>query len=278
MATSTAPVDVDLAELRPVRRRRPKLSVNLPGILTLITFVGLWQLAVDAGWLAYEFLPAPSAIGRAAVELVGSGQLPAAVWHTVSASLSGWAIACAIGVSVGLVTGLIRGVWRYGMSTVEVLRSIPAISLVPAVILIFGFSLTTEITVITYVCCWPVLIATIAGVRQVTIRHEDVARQLQLGRFARLQKIILPAGMGEIIVSMRLALSLALALAVVTEMIGNPAGVGYEMILAQQAIRADAMFAYIVVIGVLAIAFNGIFVGLTRSLFPGLTRAQRDEA
>jgi sulfonate transport system permease protein len=277
MATSTRPTRVDLGEMRSIRRRRPKVSVNLPGMLTVIVLVALWQLAVVAGWLTYQFLPAPSAIGGALVELVQSGQLPTAVWHTVSAALMGWGIACAVGIGVGLVMGLLRVVWRYGMSTVEVLRAVPAISLIPAVVLIFGFSLTTEITIITYVCCWPVLIATIAGVGQVTIRHEDVARQLQLSWLARLQKIILPAGMGEIIVAMRLALSLALALAVVSEMIGNPAGVGYEMILAQQAIRSDAMFAYIVVIGLLAIAFNGVFVGLTLWLFPGLARVHGDE-
>lgn len=263
---------------RSVGRRTLGFRPNVPGALALVVIVAFWQLAVEVGWLTYQFLPAPSTIGRAMSDMTSSGELSDAMGHTVSAALAGWGIASVAGVAVGLAMGLSRPVWRYGMSTVEILRSVPAISLVPVAILVFGFSLRMEVAIITYVCWWPVLVATVTGVGQVTVRHRDVARQLQLGRLAHLQKITLPAAMGDIIVAMRLALSLALALAVVSEMIGNPHGVGYQMVLAQQSIRPDRMLAYIVVIGILGILFNAVFVGATRWLFPGLVRAQGDEA
>jgi sulfonate transport system permease protein len=242
-----------------------------------VALVAVWQLAVELGRLRYQFLPAPSAIMGALGRLTESGELPGAVLHTVSAALGGWVIASVAAVLVGLVLGLSRTAWSFTMSSVEVLRAVPAISLVPLAILLFGFSLRTEITVITYVAWWPVLVATVAGVSQVTQRHEDVARALQLSRGARVLKVVLPTAMSQIIVAMRLALSLALALAVVTEMVGNPAGVGYQMILAQQAIQPAEMFAYILVIGVIGIAFNAVFVNLTSWLLPGLVHPQQEQ-
>lgn len=255
-----------------------KVPINGPGLITVALLVGIWEMLVDADYVRLQFLPAPSQIASALQSLAASGELYSAMRHTVIAAVAGWGIACVGGIFVGLIMGLSRRISVYSMATVEVLRSVPAISFVPVSILIFGFSFRMEMAIIIYVAWWPVLIGTIAGVNRVTVRHQDLARQLQMQTFARIRKIVLPAAAGDILVSMRLALSLSLALAVVTEMIGNPIGVGFQLVLEQQALAPDKVFSYIFIIGILGLLFNTVFVWVTRKLLPGISMSQRDEA
>lgn len=245
------------------------------GAITTVSLLVLWEVLSLVKVLDYEFLPTPLEIATAGWRLAIRGPLIGAIGHTIYASFIGWAIGCASGIVVGLVIGLSRHCWTYGMASVEILRAVPAIALVPAAILVFGFSLSTELAIVVYACWWPVVIGTIAGTRNMAPRHHDVAMQFRLGILARVWKIVLPGAMREVLVGMRLGLSLSLALAVVTEMIGNPVGVGFELVLAQQALAADEMFAYVVIIGMLGVIFNGVFLLACRLAMPGVMRSAR---
>lgn len=249
-------------------------KVNLLGLATLAGFVGLWQVLVSGKVVHYQFLPAPSAIWTAGKGLISNGELPESVVHTVSVTLIAWVLASLFGVIVGSVIGLSRTTWKWVMATIELLRAIPSISFVPVALLVFGFSSKMEIVIAVYVAQWPVLINTIDAVRNVHNGLRDTAKTLHLSFPARMWKVVLPAATPTIVVGLRLALTLSLILAVVAEMIGNPTGLGYQLVFQQQALQPAKMFAYVITIGLLGVILNGLFMLLVRWL-PGARQEAR---
>ena len=246
------------------------------GLLTMAALVGVWEVLVSSGAVDFDFLPAPSGIAEAFGTLVSSGELFAAVNHTLRATIVGWLIASVLGVALGVWLSLSDRAWRYSMASIEVMRAIPPISLVPVALLVFGFSLRMELTLIVYVGAWTVLVNTIDGVRSVRPELLDVARILRMSKLATIRKLMLPAATASIIVGLRLALSLALVLAVVAEMIGNPRGLGNALVSAQQALQPEQMFAYVVAIGMLGVTLNGALRYVSARAFPAVASSARD--
>jgi ABC-type nitrate/sulfonate/bicarbonate transport system permease component len=248
---------------------------NLLGIFTMGVLVGLWEVVVRSGALEFQFLPAPSAIAGGAKGLLSSGDLAANVAHTVRVTLIGWLLASALGIGLGLLLGLSETAWRWSMASIEVMRAIPPVSLVPVALLVFGFSIRMELMIILFVSAWPVLVNTIDGVRGVRAELLDVARMLRMSTVTRITKMVLPAAMPSIVVGLRLALSLSLVLAVVAEMIGNPDGLGNALVSAQQALRPEEMFAYVFAIGMLGVGLNAALGYLSARLVPSVAGGAR---
>lgn len=244
--------------------------INLPGLATMGALVAVWEGLVASGAIDFEFLPAPSGIADALWNLVSSGEMFPELLHTLRSAVVGWTLASLLGIALGVWLGLSDTAWRYSMASIEVLRAIPPISLVPVALLVFGFSLKMELTLIVYVGAWTVLVNTIDGVRSVRPELLDVTHMLRMSRLATIRKVILPSAMPSIVVGLRLALSLSLVLAVVAEMIGNPSGLGNALVRAQQALQPEQMFAYVVTIGVLGVALNAALRLASARVFPGL--------
>lgn len=260
------------------RRARWTKRVNVSGLLTMAVLVGLWELLVRSGTIDYEFLPAPSGIAEALGSLISSGDLFPAVAHTLRSALVGWLLAAVLGTVLGVWLGLSQTAWRYSMASIEIIRAIPPISLVPVSLLLFGFSLRMELVVIVYAGAWTVLVNTIDGVRSLRPELLDVARMLRMSKLTAIRKLILPSSMPSIIVGLRLAMSLSLVLAVVAEMIGNPRGLGNALVRAQQALQPEQMFAYVVSIGVLGVVLNAGLRYVSARAFPALAAGGGDAA
>jgi sulfonate transport system permease protein len=249
--------------------------INVPGLLTIAVVLGLWEAAVQSGQVTFDYLPRPSGIIAALAGLARSGQLLIDVAHTLRSVLIGWSVASAIGIGLGLLLGLSDRARRYGMATVEVLRPMPGIAFLPLALLVFNFSLETELAVIIFPALWPIMINTIGGVGDVATRLHDVSRTLRLTRAHLLGKILIPAAAPAILVGARLSLGVALVMAIIAEMIGNPQGLGHAIIRDMQAFQPEKMFANVFVVGILGIALNAALLALSRWAFPGaLMRVQ----
>ena len=242
--------------------------VNGSGLMTMLGFLGLWEALVRTGAIEFQYLPAPSAIGQGFSAVLSSGELATSTLHTLRVTLLGWLLASALGAGLGIVLGLSQTAWRYSMASIEVMRAIPPVTLVPVALLVFGFSMRMELTIILFVSAWPVLVNTIDGVRGVRSELLDVARMLRLAPADRIRKIILPAAMPSIVVGLRLALSLSLVLAVVAEMIGNPSGLGNALVRSSQALQPEQMFAYVFAIGLLGVLLNAALQRLAARVTP----------
>lgn len=242
----------------------------LIGLIVPVVIIAAWQLAKSLGALSYQNIPSPWQIAKAYGTLISDGELTSNLGHTLLACLGGWAIGSAIGVVLGVGLGISRVAWIYSMASVEVLRAIPAIAFIPIAVIIFTQTLRMEISIATWVAIWPVVVSTMNGVASVTPEHHDVARSLQLGWLERVTKLALPTAMPQLLVALRLSLSGALVLAIVAEIVGNPAGVGYALVSAQQSLRPDEMFAYVLLTGIVGLVLNGLLSLIYRSAAPGV--------
>jgi sulfonate transport system permease protein len=246
-----------------------KVPPLAPGIGGVLIFLGLWEALVAVGALRYQYLPPPSQILWALAAMTATRPLAHEIAHTLEATFLGWILAASLGLSIGVLLGLSATARRYSLASIEVLRPLPGIAFVPLALLLFGFSLQMELVVIVLPALWPVLINTMGGILAVPQRLNDVARSLHLSTFDAARKVFVPAAAAAVLVGCRLSLSLALVMAVIAEMVGNPEGLGYAVIREQQAMQPSFMFAYIFLIGVLGIVFNALVVGAGRALLPG---------
>lgn len=254
----------------PLPKAHPRVSINVPGILTALGLIAIWEIVSETNVLHTRYLPAPSAIVADIPTLVTKTPFGSSLGHTLAVTLLGWLVASLLGVGLGIALGLSEQAWRWSFGTIEVLRALPAVAFVPVAILILGLSSTMEFVIVLYVALWPVVINTIGGVRGVSPLLKDVARTLKLKRSLFLRRVILPAALGPITVGLRLALTLSLVLAIVAEMIGNPAGLGYQLVFQQQAFHPTLMFAYVVTIGLVGVILNAAMIALTHRILPGM--------
>lgn len=250
-----------------VRRFRPARLAA--GLIVPVVLIAVWQVAKTTGALPFKDIPAPSTIWSAALSMISSGEFGSNIAHTLAACLGGWAVGSAVGLVLGAVLGLSKFAYTYSMASVDVLRAIPAIAFVPIAVIVFAQTLQMEIVIAAWVSVWPVAISTIDGVRGVSTVHDDLARSMRLSAVQRTVKFALPTAMPKILVALRLSLSAALVLAIVAEIVGNPAGIGYALVQEQQALRPDSMFAYIVVTGFLGLILNFVLTWVCERFVPG---------
>jgi sulfonate transport system permease protein len=246
-----------------------KGRLNIQGTLVILALLAVWEIAIRTGALAFDYLPAPSAIAAAGWTLLVTGVLLTETLHTLRSVLIGWAAASAIGIGAGLALGLSASTRRYVLASLEVLRPLPAIAFLPVALLLFNFSLTTELVVMVYASTWPVLVNTMGGVAGVAAPLHDVGRTLRLSRWRTLTGIVVPAALPAIVIGCRLSLGLCLVMAIIAEMLGNPHGLGYAIASELQAMQPERMFADIVVVGLLAIALNAAVQRLARFFLRG---------
>jgi sulfonate transport system permease protein len=251
-------------------------AINIPGVVTSMALVLAWEALIRRGMVQYAYLPAPSAILRGVAELVTSGQLLDDLAHTLQAVALGWSLASLGGIALGIMMGISPTFRRYSLASVEVLRPLPGIAFVPVALLLFGFSLETELVVIVLPALWPVLINTMGGLAGVHPRLFEVGATFRLTRAEIVAKILLPAALPSILVGLRLSLTLTVVLAIVAEMVGNPTGLGYAVVRDQQALRPDLMFADVVAIGVLGILLNSLLIAFARLMFPAASGRARE--
>jgi len=233
------------------------------GALIPVLVFAFWEIGSRGGFLPMDTFSKPSDIAVAFAAGVADGSIPLATLLTVQAALLGFAIAAAAGILVGVILGLSPLLERIVGPSIEALRPIPAVALTPLTLLLFGFGLRMEAAVVAFACIWPVLLVTVAAVREIEPRLLEVAQTLELTFAACLRKIILPAALGRIVVGLRVAVSISLIVAVTVEIVMNPRGLGYGMIIAQQSLQPALMYAQLLWLSVLGWGLNAL---LTRTL------------
>jgi ABC-type nitrate/sulfonate/bicarbonate transport system permease component len=243
-------------------------GINWSGFSVFALVLAAWEAAVRLGLIAFEFLPAPSAILMGVVELVRDGILLHDLLHTLLSIAIGWTIAMIVGVVIGLLLGFSPTARKYGLASIEVLRPIPGIAFAPLGLLLFGFSLQTELVVTVLPTVWPVMINTMGGIANAPARLTDVGQTFRLSSYQIVRYLLLPSALPSIIVGARISLGLALVMAIVAEIVGNPEGLGYGIVREQQALHPEFMFAYIAVVGLLGVILNAGVLAITKALWP----------
>jgi NitT/TauT family transport system permease protein len=193
--------------------------------------------------------------------------IPVATRDTLFSAFAGLAIGSTIGLALGIALGISRVFDRLMEVTVEAVRPIPSIALLPIALIALGFGYRMEIVIVAFACIWPMLILSRAAVRGIEPRLMEVSRALRLPPAQRVWKIIIPAALPRIFVAFRLSAGIALIVAVTVEIAINPLGLGAGIMIAQQALRPDLMLAYLVWIGAIGYALNVLLTVAQRRLF-----------
>jgi NitT/TauT family transport system permease protein len=228
----------------------------LLGAIIPVSFLVAWETSSRTGLLTLESLSRPSDIVAAGYVALRDGSLLLATLQTCETALFGLAIATVIGIAVGTILGLVPMAERVAGPTVEALRPIPAIAFMPLALMMFGFGVGLEASVVAYACVWPILIVTIAAVRAIEVRLIEVAAVLELPLWKRMTKIVLPAAFERINIGLRVSAAISLVVAVTVEIVLNPRGLGYNLILAEQSLQIGLMWAQLVWLCLLGYVLN----------------------
>ena len=223
----------------------------LPWLLPIVLVVG-WQIASSSGWLATRILPAPLDVFKAAWTLAASGELGKHVGVSSWRALTGLAIGGGLGLVLGLLTGSVKFFETLLDSSLQMVRNIPALSLIPLVILWFGIDETAKLFLISVSVFFPIYLNTFHGIRNVDPALIEMGRSYGLTRWQLYRDIILPGALSSILVGLRFSLGLMWVILIVAETISAQAGIGYLTMNAREFLQTD-----IVLVGILLYALLG---------------------
>jgi ABC-type nitrate/sulfonate/bicarbonate transport system permease component len=173
-------------------------------------------------------------------------------------------IATVLAVVLGTVIGLVPFLRRATHTTVEFLRPIPSVALIPLAILMFGYQLQAALLIIVYASFWQVFIQVLYGVADVDAVARDTARSFGLSRGSRIVNLVFPTALPYLMTGLRLAATVALILAITAEMFINVPGLGREIMFAQSAGQWTTVYALVVVTGLLGLVVNLVFRAIER--------------
>ena len=226
------------------------------GAVIPLSLVLAWEALWHVDGLRLESLSRPTDVWHAFLVGMADGSIVRATGQTLEAALTGFFLACVLGIVLGIAIGLLPRLERIVSPTIDALRPIPSVALIPLSLMIFGFGASMEATVVAFACVWPVLLITISSVKGMEPRLLEVSRVLQLSTLERAFKVVIPAALSGIVVGLRLALAIALIVAITVEIVINPRGLGHEMMAAQQALQFDRMYACLIWVGALGWAIS----------------------
>lgn len=226
------------------------------GVLGFATFLAVLEVVPRAGLISANYLPPASRIGVALADLVRDPAFWVAVGDTVRGWFLGLAIAVVLGVVVGFVIGTVPLLRELTASTIEFLRPIPSVALIPLAVLVFGTDLRSVLLLVVYASFWQVLIQVLYGVQDVDPVAQDTARTFGLGRWARIRHVTWPTALPYILTGVRLAAAVALILAITAELVIGAPGLGNEIGAAQSGGAIPTLYALVIVTGLLGVAVN----------------------
>lgn len=229
----------------------------LLGALGLVLFGLLLEVLPRVGLLPSEYFPPTSRIARALVDELGRGAFWRAVLGTVTTWLIGLSIAVVAGVLLGLLIGSIPVLRAITSSTVEFLRPIPSVALLPLAVVLFSAPIRSILLLVVYASFWQVLIQVLHGVADVDPVASETAASYRLTRRQRALRLVWPTTLPYAMTGVRLAASVALVLTVTGELlIGGTQGIGELIAVAQTSNSVPPMYALVVVAGLIGLAAN----------------------
>ncbi|MEU8845871.1 ABC transporter permease subunit [Streptomyces sp. NPDC048564] len=226
------------------------------GAAGLAAFLALGEAVPRLGLVKEAYFPPTSRIAGALADEVTDS----AFWSALGDTLTGWALGLAIASCAGVVVGVVVSVVPYlrevTASTIEFLRPIPSVALIPLAVLLYGTELRSVLLLVVYASFWQVLIQVLYGVQDVDPVADETARSYGLGTWARVRHVLWPTALPYVMTGVRLAAAVALILAITAELIIGAPGLGKLIGVAQASQAVPEMYALIVVTGLLGLLIN----------------------
>jgi ABC-type nitrate/sulfonate/bicarbonate transport system permease component len=229
------------------RWRQAALPWAMPALILLA-----WQVAAQAGWLSSRVLPAPSSVIEAAWALALSGELWTHLRISALRALWGLLLGGGLGLLLGLLTGSSRTAETLLDTTLQMIRNIPVLALIPLIILWFGIEETAKLALLSLGVFFPMYLNTFHGIRSVDPALIEMSRSYGLSGWPLYRNVILPGALPSILVGLRFSLGLVWVILIVTETISAQSGIGYMTMNAREFLQTD-----IVLLGIILYALLG---------------------
>jgi sulfonate transport system permease protein len=220
--------------------------------LVPIGLIILWQLLVQAGVITTRILPAPTQVVQAAIKLIASGELLRNVQISTWRAVVGFIIGGSIGLALGVLNGVFRASEQALDSSVQMIRNIPHLAMIPLVILWFGIGDEARIFLVSLGVLFPIYINTFYGIRSIDPGLIEMGKVYGLGPRQLFWQIILPGALPGVLVGVRYALGVMWLTLIVAETIAANSGIGYMAMNAREFMQTD-----VVVLSILLYALLG---------------------
>ena len=220
-------------------------------IVPLLVIAG-WEAASRSGWLSTRILPEPLAVAQAFWKLLRSGELARDVTISAGRALAGLAIGGGLGLALGLLTGTFRLAETLLDTTLQMVRNVPPLALIPLVILWFGIDESAKLFLVAIGVFFPIYLNTYHGIKSVDAGLVEMARSYGLRGWPLYREVILPGALPSILVGLRFSLGLMWVLLIVAETVSAQSGIGYMTMNAREFLQTD-----VVLVGVLLYALLG---------------------
>jgi sulfonate transport system permease protein len=230
----------------------PRVKAALAPWLLPIALLLAWEVSARTGWLSSRILPEPLAVATAFWTLAASGELWEHLRTSLWRALSGFAVGAGLGLALGLLTGSFRRAETLLDTTLQMVRNIPALALIPLVILWFGIDETAKLFLLAVGVFFPVYLNTFHGIRSTDAGLVEMAKSYGLKGWPLYRDVILPGALPSILVGVRFSLGLVWVLLIVAETISAQAGIGYMTMNAREFLQTD-----VVLVGILLYAILG---------------------
>jgi sulfonate transport system permease protein len=206
-----------------------------------------WQLAAEVGWLSNHVMPAPTAVAAAAWRLARSGEL----WNDIAVSSARALIGFAIGGGIGFILGMANGLSSVSETlldgTLQMIRNIPHLALIPLVILWFGIDEEAKLFLVALGVFFPIYVNTLHGVRSVDPHLLEMGRAYGMSERTLLLRVVLPGALPSIFVGLRYGLGIMWLTLIVAETISASSGIGYMAMNAREFMMVDVVVVSILI-------------------------------
>ncbi|GAA5164541.1 aliphatic sulfonate ABC transporter permease SsuC [Viridibacterium curvum] len=217
-----------------------------------VLLITIWQLSAQLGWLSSRVLPEPWAILKSGWVLLKSGELHHHVLVSTRRALTGLAIGGGAGLLLGLLTGTFKRAETLLDTTLQMIRNVPPLALIPLVILWFGIDEAAKVFLVSLGVFFPIYLNTYHGIRSVDPALIEMAKSYGVTGWRLYRDVILPGALASILVGLRFSLGLMWVLLIVSETISATEGIGYMTMNAREFLRTD-----VVLVGILLYALLG---------------------
>lgn len=238
------------------------------GLLFPLVALFLWWGGSALGLWNPFLLPSPAAVGRAAWRLSASGELFRHVGASALRIAWGFSLSCLTAFPLGVLLGLRPGLGRLFHPTLEFLRHVPPLALLPMLILWFGIGEASKTAVIVLATFFPVFLNTLDGVSRCDRKLIEVGRSLGLSEGERFRRILFPASLPSVLTGLRLGLGYSWRALIGAELIAASSGLGYLIHDAQALSRSEVIVVAILAMGLLGALTDELFFRLARRLAP----------
>jgi ABC-type nitrate/sulfonate/bicarbonate transport system permease component len=230
--------------------------------------LALWQTICALGVFSKSAIPTMTST----VAALGREATSSYLWSAVGETLEGWSLGMLIGsgaaIAIGMLLGSNRFAYKSAAPLVEFLKTVPAIAILPLVIIVFGATMKMKVFLVAFAIVWQLTIQVMYGVRAVDPVVRDTANVLRIRGLRRVITVTIPSAAPFIATGLRVSAATGLILAVGAGLVGGAPGLGLNILVAENAgpTVLPSMYAFILVTGMVGVVLTGAFTLLEQRL------------